>query len=68
MFRIMEDSKKLHWIFAKRWQQFRLIELINDELIKNSQEMLDLLFKKMICFSVDDVCLKVTQDTVLEKT
>ena len=51
----MEDSKKLHWIFEKRWQQFGLIELIKDELIKNSQETFDLLFKKMICFSLDSV-------------
>ena len=46
----------------------RLIELIKEELIKNSQEMLELLSSEMICFSLDGVYLKVTGDTVTEET
>ena len=43
----------------------RLIELIKDELIKSSQEMLS---SEMIYFSLDGVCLKITRDTVTEET
>ena len=46
----------------------RLIELIKDELIKNSQEILELLSSKMIYFSIDGVCLKITRDTLTEET
>ena len=38
----------------------RLIELLKDELIKNSQEMLELLSSEMIYFSLDGMCLKIT--------
>ena len=44
----------------------RLIELIKDELIKNSQEMLQLLSSEIIYFSLDGVCLKITRDTARE--
>ena len=38
----------------------RLIELLKDELIKNLQEMLELLSSEMIYFSLDGMCLKIT--------
>ena len=46
----------------------RLTELIKDELIKNSQEMLGLLSSEMIFLSLDGVCLKITRDMVTEET
>ena len=46
----------------------RLIELIKYELIKNSQEMLELLSSEKIYFFLDGVCLKITRDTVTEET
>ena len=46
----------------------RLIELIKDEIIENSQEILELLSREMIYFSLDGVCLKITRDTVAEET
>ena len=46
----------------------RLIELIKDGLIKNSQEMLELLSSEMIYFSLEGVCLKITRETVTEET
>ena len=45
----------------------RLIGLIKDELIKNSQEMLELLSSEMVYISLDGVCLKITRDTVTEE-
>ena len=46
----------------------RLIELIKYELIKNSQEMLELLSSEKIYFSLDGVCLKITRNTATEET
>ena len=46
----------------------RLIELIKDELIQKSQEMLDLLSSEVIFYSLDGVCLKIARDNVAEET
>ena len=42
--------------------------LIKDELIKNSQEMLELLSIEVIYFSLDGVCLKILRDIFTEET
>ena len=46
----------------------RLIELIKYDLLKNSQEMLEVLSSEKIYFSLNGVCLKITRDTVTEET
>ena len=53
--------------FSNGDNKTRLIELMKDELIKSSQEMLELLSGKMIYFSLDGVCLKITRDTAAEE-
>ena len=46
----------------------RFTVLIKDELIKNSQEMLELLSIEVIYFSLDSVCLKILRDIFTEET